>query len=563
MMNGDRFHLRRTMNISPKTIGKLLKEQSLRVPPSQRSYRWKQDHAEDLFKDMKTAIEDDSPEYFLGSVVSIDIGGDIQIYDGQQRLATTMILIAAIRNALLDLGNEKDAAITERSYLFSEKLGAAQVTPNLTLNFEDRDYFFNKILPRPSAPKEKRSTATRSKDSHARMDSVLKYAKSFIADLIKLDSPAIADERLRRWLQFIETSLRVTWVQVGDERTAFTIFETMNDRGLKLSAADLLKNFLHAMADTHRDEIIHKWSSMVSVLETVEGEEENVVEYMRCYWVTRYGHTRTRYLYDRIKEKITNKAKAISFASELETSVQDYAAIIMASHERIADRGEAVRGSILAIRTLGVTQLRPMLLSAFQKFEHGQFAKLVEMSVSWSVRFLVCGTPSGTVEGYYARIAQEIWTDKITKAEEAFLQIKSIIPKDDQFEPDFGKVVESKAKIARYYLRALQKTVDGSTPPLDLTLEHVLDKKFDTSLHSVSEDDHRDYVNRLGNLALLESEANGAIQGCAFDKKRSVLGDASTVSLTKEIALFTKWGLEEIEQRQKRLAKAALKTWPI
>ncbi len=73
-----------------------------------------------------------------------------------------------------------------------------------------------------------------------------------------------------------------------------------------------------------------------------------------------HGHTRTRYLYDRIKEKITNKSKALSFISELEITVHDYAAIIMASHSRTTDRGEVVRNCISILKILGVTQLRPM-----------------------------------------------------------------------------------------------------------------------------------------------------------------------------------------------------------
>jgi hypothetical protein len=271
------------IQISPKTIGKLLKEEGLRVPPSQRSYRWKEEHVDELYKDIKAAMEKDSPptEYFLGSVVSISSDG-ILIYDGQQRLATVMLLIAAIRNALLALGNERDAEIAERTYLFSDRRGSDGPAPHLVMNLEDKDYFFDELLPRPT-PKPKRATVTRMRDSHKRMLVASKNASDFVAALTKLDNPAEADARLNEWLNYIDSSLYIIWVQVLDARTAFTIFETMNDRGLKLSAADLLKNFLHATAgdEQEREEIMHKWAGMTSVLETVEGEEDNIVEYVR------------------------------------------------------------------------------------------------------------------------------------------------------------------------------------------------------------------------------------------------------------------------------------------
>jgi uncharacterized protein with ParB-like and HNH nuclease domain len=109
------------ISISPKTIGRLLHEKKLKVPPSQREYRWKQEHVEELYVDIRRAIDADGgpEEHFLGSVVSIKSGDSIMIYDGQQRLATTMILIAAIRNALIELGNTQDAANAEEDYLFS------------------------------------------------------------------------------------------------------------------------------------------------------------------------------------------------------------------------------------------------------------------------------------------------------------------------------------------------------------------------------------------------------------------------------------------------------------
>ena len=554
--------LSQNIHIAPQTVGKLLKEERLEVPPSQRSYRWKVEHAEDLFRDIKKAIEDDAEEYFLGSIVSIKTNGRILIYDGQQRLATTMILIAAIRNELLRFENTKDAAIAESHFLFSERRGGVEADPHLTLNLEDKDFFFKSILPRPGS-QPKRTTATRMRDSHKRMEAVARYAKEFLQGLNKNERPAEADKRLNLWLDFIEHSLHVIWVQVSDERTAFTIFETMNDRGLKLSAADLLKNFLHATADDRRQEIVHKWSSMTGVLETVEGEEEDVVEYIRCFWVSRHGHTRTRYLYDRIKEKITNKNKALTLASELESTAQDYAAIVMASHERTTDRGEKVKSDIDSVKVLGVTQLRPMLLSAFSKLRHGQFEELLHRSVAWSVRFMVSGTPSGTIEGYYARIAVDIWEDKITTAEAATVVMNAILPNDDQFSVSFANCVESRAKIARYYLHALQKTEDASAPDMELTLEHILPVKRDAHWSHFSEDEHRAFLHRLGNLALLTYKDNGGSQGTDYAFKKNVLGDPKNGSLTKDAAKHNSWSIAEIEARQNRMAKIAVKTWPL
>ncbi len=533
------------------------------MPPNQRSYRWKSEHAEDLFKDIRKEIDNRADEYFLGSIVSIEASGKILIYDGQQRLATTMILLAEIRNALIDLGNDADAGIVEKDFLFSAKRGGADPIPHLTLNLEDKDYFFTQILPRPKS-ESRRQPTTRPRDSHKRMEAVRATARNFVKEsIIKAGDTAESDKNLNRWVDFIEKSLHVIWVQVTNERTAFTIFETMNDRGLKLSAADLLKNYIHATAGDRRNDVIQKWASMTGTLETVEGEEENVVEYIRCFWVSRYGHTRTRYLYDKIKEKTTNPAKAISLLKDLEETAQDYAAIIMASHERTTDRGEGVRSHVATLKTLGVTQLRPMLLSAFSKFKPGEFEKLLNKSVVWSVRFMVAGTPSGTIEGYYSKIAADIWNGKTKTAKAATDSIKQIVPEDDEFKISFASASESKEKIARYYLRSLQFKKDNSTLRSDLTLEHILPKKRDDHWKHFSEDDHRAYLHRLGNLTLMDKDKNGSIQGKGYDSKKKVFAADTDSSITRDAAKYEAWTTSEIVQRQKGMAEIAVLAWPL
>jgi hypothetical protein len=200
MIVGDAFDpmISQNIHISPKTIGRLLKEERLKVPPSQRSYRWKLEHVDEFFRDIRKAIDEQDDEYFLGSIVSINDRDTILIYDGQQRLATTMILIAAIRDYLLVLNNSEDADLVEKQYLFSKRRGEMDDEPHLTLNLEDRDFFSTRILPRP-VPKQKRATQTRMRDSHKRMEAAAKHAKAFVGIITKGKDPADAYRHLNEW----------------------------------------------------------------------------------------------------------------------------------------------------------------------------------------------------------------------------------------------------------------------------------------------------------------------------------------------------------------------------
>src|ERR1700729_4257866 len=99
-----------------ETLGLIVRNrQGLRVPINQRSYAWKPSHVEDLFTDLNGAITKGASEYFLGSIIVVnppDQAHLIEVYDGQQPLATPMILIAPIRDFLALSLKDHQAATT-------------------------------------------------------------------------------------------------------------------------------------------------------------------------------------------------------------------------------------------------------------------------------------------------------------------------------------------------------------------------------------------------------------------------------------------------------------------
>jgi hypothetical protein len=323
------------------------------------------------------------------------------------------------------------------------------------------------------------------------------------------------------------------------------------------------------MGDDRRDEVIQKWQSMTSTLETIENEEENIVEYVRCYWITKHGHTRTKVLYDEIKKETTNKSKAVALASDLEIVTQDYAAILLSSHEKWASREANVRTKIDVIRELGVTQVRPLLLAAFRKFSAKEFDKLLDACVSWSVRTLISGVPSGTIEGYYSRNAFEITKGNFNNAAKVKRDMAKIIPDDARFKVSVANANVANQHLSRYYLRALQRCADGEAEPQyipnpgrEVTLEHILPAKPDKNWNHFTQEEQKAFLNRLGNQVLLPATVNSKIGNASYTVKKPALA-SSKFSLTKETSVHKTWGTAEIIARQQRLADLAVNTWPL
>ncbi|MDI3463539.1 MAG: hypothetical protein OJF50_002360 [Nitrospira sp.] len=210
------------IEIKSLTIGLILQEKNLCVPLSQRSYRWETEHVDDLYKDINAALLANLEEYFLGSVVVIQSQGKTYVYDGQQRLATSMILISAIRDYFLESGDDETARLIEDETLFSKHRRTHEETPHLKLNAEDHQFFHSRILLRPGNGERKAAKVQR--ESHKRIEKASKLAKEFVRTTITAGLQAAkASDHLHRWLDFIKDSLRVIWVQVSDERTAFTL----------------------------------------------------------------------------------------------------------------------------------------------------------------------------------------------------------------------------------------------------------------------------------------------------------------------------------------------------
>src|SRR4051794_37273317 len=101
------------------TIGNTLALRNMKVPIYQRSYAWEEKHVLDFFNDLDSAIKHTSPEYFLGSIVVTQKKGvaHAEVVDGQQRIATTMMVLAALRDYYHNAGDKERAGQIDRPYL--------------------------------------------------------------------------------------------------------------------------------------------------------------------------------------------------------------------------------------------------------------------------------------------------------------------------------------------------------------------------------------------------------------------------------------------------------------
>lgn len=551
------------ISISLKGIGQYLKLNGLIVPKYQRDYAWEEKHVNDLLDDISNALQNDEKEYFIGSIVVKNNENDrSEVVDGQQRLATITILINCIKSIFEKEGNEKKAFQISNDFLMTHELRTEEDVPRLILNENDHEFFFSQVLNN----KPNLSTKKDIRKSHQK----LKEAKSVIE--AKLTHILLANNNnsdvLIDWIEYIETRVKVIWVEVPDYANAFTIFETLNDRGLDLAISDLLKNYLFHKSGGSIKQAQQNWLSMVSVLEAVDSNS-TVVPYIKYLWASYYGNVREKELYTKIKDTVKTKTKALEFSNQLSDNSNLYSALLYSDHNYWSDFSTATRRNIRTINELGMVQIRPLLLSMLPKFEKKETEKSLQSIVSLIVRLTVSGTlSSGIFERQFSITAMKIRNDEIRNQNELLESLKTITPSDERFQEAFQTLTISNSSIAKYLLSTIEnfrRNDKGSDliPNNDETivnLEHILPKNLTDKWSDFNEEEHKLFFKRLGNMTILNSHKNSRIGNKGFGDKISVFSESEFI-ITKEIAKSSVWNKESINARQNQFASDAIKCW--
>ncbi len=134
------------LDIDLDGIGHTLSDNKLMVPVYQRSYAWEEKHVKELYNDLFSAIKESEGEYFIGSVVLTTGKDRSEVVDGQQRLATTSILIAAIRDYFHEGDDKERAEDLQNDYLSSRDRRSQEIIPNFSLNNNDHNFFYNHVI---------------------------------------------------------------------------------------------------------------------------------------------------------------------------------------------------------------------------------------------------------------------------------------------------------------------------------------------------------------------------------------------------------------------------------
>jgi uncharacterized protein with ParB-like and HNH nuclease domain len=538
-----------------------------RVPTFQRDYSWREENWEDLWQDIQMLYENPDSSHYMGAIVlqsSKRSDTEFTIIDGQQRLVTISILAIAIIEkiqTLIDRGEESEAnkerqRLLKSGYLSNKDPGSLKESSKLILN-ENNDSFYQSRLINFRHLRNLRSLT--------KSNQLLWKAFQYFFDSLEKFPPVVSSgEELAIFLtDTVAKRLLFIQINVEDELNAYTVFETLNARGIELSSTDLLKNYLFSLFQGPDDlrEGQRQWRGIIDTVTM-----EKFPEFLRYYLSLTRTRVRRERLFKRIRESIQNAESAFQLLEQLEEYSSLFIALDNPNDEFWRDTPDNVP-YIREIELFGVKQAYPVLFSAHNKFSTEDFTRLLRLVCIISFRYtIVSSLNPNELEGIYNKIAISINHNEITIPRQVFENLRSIYVKDDKFWQDFSILSIStkghKKKLVRYILWKLEMdelarsnlTEDG------FSIEHILpESPSDKWCDDFRDDEIELMTYRLGNLIPLEVNLNRQIGNQDYLDKQKIY-QQSVYALARNI-VAEEWTPNTIAKRQEHLARRAVHIW--
>ncbi len=525
------------------------------VPLFQRPYSWAEKQWKTLWEDVcEQADHEDERPHFFGSIVtapakSVPQGvGKYLLIDGQQRLTTTQILLAALRDVAGVSGHERLHDKVNGKFLLN--------------SFEEDDEQL-KVLPTQDDRPAFRSIIRGEKIPASRIADAYRYFHS------KLGSSKNDPERLERLLSAITDRLSLVSITCDEHDNPHLIFESLNAKGEKLTPADLIRNFL--LMRVHVKDQQRVFTQMWLPIQQALGE--HLTEFVRHYLMKGGKILAQSDIYFELKDRLINAdaQTAEAFLADLHRHGLLYSRFINVKYDT-NDKIDAALGRLHRVES---TVAYPLLLRVFDALDQGQLTydqvvEALEVLESFLIRRSVCGMPTNQLR----RMLPPVF-DAVGGAGNAFVELLRVhlggnrCPSDEEFvaallvQPLYASAKKN-ARL-RVILERLEDSFGHKEPASlsDVQIEHVMPQtltpEWEQELGQQAREQWAKLLHTLGNLTL--SGYNPDMGNRLYSEKRKSLV-RSHFELNRYFMHVDRWTAGAIEKRGQMLAQQALHVWP-
>ena len=533
------------------------------IPIYQRTYSWSEKQCEQLWNDIVHVAKNDKiPSHFLGSVVYIQRGiyqasavNSLLVIDGQQRLTTMTLLLAAIRKTLENSTNVKGINQTKiNNYFLFNNDEEDDKRQKLVLTRSDKETLLG-ILEETPLP---------TKPSKHIIDNYNYFLNLITKSDIDLD---LLYQGICK-LVIVDISLDSNYDNPQ------LIFESLNSTGLELSQADLIRNFVLMGLEIKLQEEIYNtfWYPMERNFGHSEGSEY-FDSFMRDYLTVKLIEIpKEREVYMRFKEYFSSQKKTIK---DIVSDIYYYSKFYITLAFNKSEDPDILQ-KISDINSLQVDVAYPFLLEVFADHDKGKISRtelleILDLVESYVFRRQICEIPTNSLNKTFATLYGLIDSDNYLESIKAAFLLKDSYrryPNDSEFHQQFMVKNVYNFRTRAYLFRKLENFGRKEHVKIDdYTIEHIMPQNEKVSavwreeLGENWKEIHEKYLHRIGNLTL--TGYNSELSDSSFEKKQTMKGGFkdSPIRLNSELATLERWDEIAIKTRSKSLADKALIIW--
>jgi len=531
------------------------------IPEYQRSYVWDNDNINDLLDDLWYAFSNKrDDEYFLGSLVLKKTDekrfDEFEVLDGQQRLTTFFLFMSVLR----DFANDKDLKEACHDRIFQKANKYKKIPERIRLVYKIRDNvedFIKDFVLKIAATNESEKLNTHSREKNisiSHMANAILTIRKFLSNKSQTE--------IENFGEFIAEKPVFIYVSTESMEDAFRMFMILNNRGVPLTNADILKsNNVGIIDKKDQEKYAQIWEEIESDL---GGEFDRFLSFIRSVLVKEKARLN---LLDEFNENIYKKNKLKKGLDTIQyiQKFKKYYDKVITFQEDISLPNEYK--NLLTIMQIGLpsTDWIPALMLYFDKFqENGIFEFLEKLEYKFSSDWINQLTPTQRIDNL----------NTILKSIEKYSDKDDLLYDITLFEVD---KVELKRRLegnvygrrfARYILLKYEYLLGDNTVHLSnyktISVEHVLPQnpKTDSDWVNVFSESERElWTHRLSNLVLISKRKNSSLSNTDFKEKkeRYLKGRIDIFPSNKIFQKYTEWKIDILNGRQIEMLKELIK----
>ena len=536
------------------------------IPIYQRTYSWAEKECRQLWADVLRAGNDKAVEvHFIGSIVYIEHGtspvshqSPLVVIDGQQRLTTVTLLLAALAEALGDAEPiDGFSSRKVRNYYLINPEESGERRYKLLLSQTDKASLTAVV-----------SGAETPKDSSLRVTGNFELFKGWLAEL-NGDLVAVCQGLVK----LVVVDIALTRGQDNPQ----LIFESMNSTGRELSQADLIRNFvLMGLEPKFQTQLYEQYWRPMELDFGQEAYGTHFDGFMRHFLTMRTGEIpNLSAVYEAFKAYARSPAVSQGGTAAMVKEVRDHARYYCAMALQ-AEPDSELKAAFRELVELRVDVAYPLLLELYRDYAHQvlprvDFVRAVRAIESYVFRRAICVIPTNSMNRTFANLTKGLNKDVYLENLMArLLELKSYrrFPSDDEFRRDLQTRDLYNFPRRSYWLHRLENhDRKERVTPGEYTIEHILPQNENLSpawkgaLGADWKQIHETLLHTLGNLTL--TAYNSKYGDHPFPEKRDPEHGFkySPLKLNAGLGQIDVWNEDAIRARAERLAELSLRVW--